>query len=81
MCCRVISRNGHGPPPPDPARKHSYRSAPLHSVSGRPECFRRLENTDTSGADPDPGSGLSFFRILDPGSQTHIIDSLMTNFG
>jgi hypothetical protein len=34
----------------------------------------------------DPGFGISFFRIrnrffLNPGSQTHIFDSLMTNFG
>ncbi len=41
-------------------------------------------------ADPDPGFGaflslkpgslIGFFRILDIGSQTHIFDSLMTNF-
>jgi hypothetical protein len=28
----------------------------------------------------DPGSGKGFFRIPDLGSQTHIFDSLMTNF-
>ncbi len=28
----------------------------------------------------DPGSGIGFFRIPDPGNQTHIFDSLMTNF-
>ncbi len=28
-----------------------------------------------------PGSGEGFFRISDPGSQTHICDSLMTTFG
>ncbi len=41
-------------------------------------------------ADPDPrtcafltldlGSGIGFFRIPDPGNQTHIFDSWMTNF-
>ncbi len=28
----------------------------------------------------DPGSGIGFFRISDPGSQTHIFDSLVTIF-
>jgi hypothetical protein len=42
-----------------------------------------------SVADPDPGSsafltpgsGIGFFRISDPGSQTHIFESLVTIFG
>ncbi len=29
----------------------------------------------------DPGSGIGLFWILDPGSQTHICESLMTIFG
>ncbi len=29
---------------------------------------------------PGPGSGIGFFRISDPGSKTHIIESLVTNF-
>ena len=28
----------------------------------------------------DPGSGIGFFRIPDPGSQTHIFESLVTIF-
>jgi hypothetical protein len=28
----------------------------------------------------DPGHEIGFFRIPDPGNQTHILDSLMTNF-
>jgi hypothetical protein len=42
----------------------------------------------TSVADPDPGSGAfltpgsgrGFFRISDPGSQTHIFEGLVTSF-
>jgi hypothetical protein len=39
-----------------------------------------------SVADPDPGSGIGAFltpgsRIPDPGSQTHIFESLVTIFG
>jgi hypothetical protein len=42
-----------------------------------------------SVADPDPGSGaflipgseLIFFQISDPGSKTHISESLVKNFG
>ncbi len=30
--------------------------------------------------DPDLGSGIGFFLILDPGCQTHIFESLVTNF-
>ncbi len=32
-----------------------------------------------SGSFFDPGSGIGFFRIPDPGYQTHIFDSLLTN--
>jgi hypothetical protein len=30
--------------------------------------------------DPDLGAGIGFFRILDHGYQTHIFESLVTNF-
>ncbi len=36
------------------------------------------ENPSIFVADPDPGSGA--FLTLNPGSQTHILDILMTNF-
>ncbi len=49
-------------------------------------CQENQEKTSVADPDPgyeafltmDPGSGIGFF--LDPGFQTHIFDSLMTNF-
>jgi hypothetical protein len=49
-----------------------------------------FEKEDSSVADPDPGSGafgpldpgsgIGYFRISDPESQTHIFESLVTIF-
>ncbi len=63
-----------GPPPP-PCASH-YRSRALHAVL-------RIWIRDPGPfwpLDPDPGSGIGFFRIPDPRSQTHIFESLTTNF-
>jgi hypothetical protein len=81
---------GNSAPRPQ-VQEHPRQAGPLlRHCRPRSLCQVRYRSTYRKQfADPgsgafltlDPGSGIGFFSIPDPGSQTHIFHGLMANFG